>query len=321
MLSISNRLKCRIRAGGVFLLAVLALWSYEGIAASYAIKDDVVGEVTYYRTQTDDNLYALARHYDLGIVELFSANPGVDAWQPQTDTQLTIASMYVLPSGKREGIVINLAEMRLYFYHSDKTMLTFPVGIGREGWQTPTGQTRILRKRKHPVWTPPPSIRKESPHLPASFPPGPDNPLGDYALDLGLPGILIHGTNRPHGIGKRVSHGCMRLYPEDIEQLFALVEAGAPVTIIDAPYKLGWRGNMLFLEVSPTQQQADAIANYQLPGAKSQPEIYDLIQQAEKEGARIDWYAAEEAIIRQDGIPWVIGEKSLQENKNAASKN
>lgn len=276
-------------------------------AAEFAREDDVIGKVTHYRVHKGDTLYEIARYHDIGIVELLAANPGVDPWMPETGKELTITSMHVLPPAPREGIVINLSELRLFYYLEDGKVMSFPIGIGREGWQTPLGATKILRKRENPIWTPPPSIRKENPDLPETFPPGPDNPLGQYALDLGLPGILIHGTNRPYGVGKRSSHGCIRLYPEDIATLFTWVEKGTPVNIIDTPFKLGWKGDTLFLEITPTQQQADSIAEYGMPSAISMPEIYDIIWNFTE--ADIDWYAMEEAIGQYRGIPVAVGKR------------
>ncbi|MFO1242728.1 MAG: L,D-transpeptidase family protein [Rickettsiales bacterium] len=162
---------------------------------------DAIGTIERYKIEEKDNLYEVARRNDIGIVEILSANPNVDPWTPAPGTELTITGMHLLPPGERNGIVINLSELRL-FYYTESGIMTFPIGIGREGWPTPVAKTKIVRKREHPIWTPPPSIRAENPELSKSFLPGPDNPLGDYALDLGIPGVLIHGTNRPYGIGR-----------------------------------------------------------------------------------------------------------------------
>lgn len=278
-------------------------------AAFYTLYGDVIGFMQHYTVKEDDNLYAIARGHEIGIVELLAANPGTDVWEPEVGKKLTITNMHILPPGPREGIVINLSELRMFYYAPDNTVMSAPIGIGREGWRTPVGSTKILRKREHPTWTPPPSIREENPDLPASFPPGPDNPLGDYALDLGFYGILIHGTNRPYGIGKRSSHGCIRMYPEDIEVLFEQVEAGMPVTIIDTSYKLGWQGRTLYLEVTPTQEQSDVIAQYRQPVPDSIPEIYDAIRELAGEEVDIHWYEVDQAAGERTGIPVAIGER------------
>lgn len=276
-------------------------------AAAYTPQGDLIGEVSHYTVRKEDNLYEIARRFDIGIVEILAANPGVDPWQPKPGTKLTLTTQHILPP-VRTGIVLNLSELRMFYFRPDGSVMTFPIGIGREGWQTPTGVTSITRKRKDPVWIPPPSIREENPNLPDIIPAGPENPLGAYALNLGWPGYVIHGTNRPYGIGKRSSHGCIRLYPEDIETLFSAVKTGTPVTVIDTPYKVGWKGDTLYLEVTQTQEQADIIAAYGDPACHAMPEIYDAVREAAG-AAAVDWYAVEEVMVRQNGIPTAIGKR------------
>ncbi|MDE3060962.1 MAG: L,D-transpeptidase family protein [Pseudomonadota bacterium] len=273
-------------------------------AATFAPDGDVIGSITHYAVRKKDNLYGIARRFDLGIVEVLAANPGVDPWQPEEGTELTLPTTHILPP-VHEGIVLNLSELRLFYFAGNGTVMTFPIGIGREGWQTPIGSTTVVLKRKNPAWIPPDSIREENPNLPDIVPPGPDNPLGRYALNLDMPGIRIHGTNRPYGIGKRSSHGCIRLYPEDIERLFNAVDAGTPVTILDNPYKLGWRGNTLLLEVTPTQEQDDIIAEYRIPHPVSLPEIYDAIRQIAG-NVTIDWHTVDQTVAAHAGIPVII---------------
>lgn len=222
-------------------------------------RDDLVGQNRLHRAVEGDDLVELALAYRVGYVELLAANPGVDPWLPGVGTELLIPGEHVLPDAPRRGLVLNLAELRLYHFAAGGRIESMPIGIGSEGVETPLGETSIVNKRKDPTWWPPPSIRAEKPELPASVPPGPDNPLGAFALDLGLPLYRIHGTNRPYGVGRRVSHGCIRLYPEDIERLFAEVKVGTPVRIVDQPAKVGWRDGRLYLEVHPTQQQVDAL--------------------------------------------------------------
>ncbi|MCC7259671.1 MAG: L,D-transpeptidase family protein [Alphaproteobacteria bacterium] len=272
----------------------------------------MVGEIPPYRAGRDDNLYALSRRNDVGIVEMLSANPGIDPWMPRVGTAITIPTRFVLPPVPREGIVINLAELRLYYYPTDATVMTFPIGIGQEGWQTPTGATKIVKKRKDPEWRPPASIRAQKPELPEVVPAGPDNPMGAFALNLGWPSYAIHGTNRPYGIGRRSSHGCIRMYPEDIATLFAEVKEGTPVTVVDVPYKLGWYKDTLWLEVSPTQEQSDEIAQYMQPAHMSIPELYDAITAAtEGYDAKINWYIAETVATQRTGVPTGIAWRNI----------
>lgn len=292
------------------LLLLILTWlvlNQPAHAATYTPQGDLIGEVSHYTVRNEDNLYEIARRFDLGIVEILAANPGVDPWQPKPGTKLTLTMQHVLPP-VRTGIVLNLSELRMFYFRPDGSVMIFPIGIGREGWQTPTGVTSITRKRKDPAWIPPPSIRKENPALPEIVPAGPENPLGAYALNLGWPGYVIHGTNRPYGIGKRSSHGCIRLYPEDIETLFSAVETGTPVTVIDTPYKVGWKGDTLYLEVTQTQEQADIIAAYGDPACHAMPEIYDAVREAAGMAA-VDWYTVEQTMVQQNGIPTAIGKK------------
>ncbi|MFA6920728.1 MAG: L,D-transpeptidase family protein [Gallionella sp.] len=292
---------------GAFL-ATAMIFASPAMALTYEFSGDVIGKVTHYKVQPGDNLYRIARQFDIGIVELLASNPGIDPWTPEEGTRLTLPTRHVLPDAGREGIVINLSELRLFYFANDDVVMTFPIGIGKEGWPTPQGETTIAAKRENPAWIPPASILAENPGLPPIIPAGPDNPLGAYAMSLDWESFAIHGTNRPYGVGKRSSHGCIRLYPEDIAQLFMAVDVGTKVTVIDAPYKLGWQENKLWLEVTPNQQQADVIAKYGSVKADQLPGIYDAIGLA-AHGAPIEWDAIEQAIARHDGIPVVIAVK------------
>jgi len=218
---------------------------------------DIVGHLQVANTRYEDTLADIARRYDLGYEEIVAANPGVDPWLPGKDTPVVLPTEFILPSGAREGLVLNLASMRLYYYPKPEPgkpaeVITHPMGIGREGWQTPLGTAYITQKIANPAWTVPESVRKEHAEqgdpLPPIVPPGPDNPLGDYAMRLSIPSYLIHGTNKPFGVGLRVSHGCVRLYPEDIARLFPEVPLGTPVRIVNEPYLAGWRDGQLYLE-------------------------------------------------------------------------
>ncbi|MDE2343566.1 MAG: L,D-transpeptidase family protein [Betaproteobacteria bacterium] len=218
---------------------------------------DLVGRAQEVVAAPQDTLLDIARRYDLGFNEITAANPGLDPWLPGAGTRVVLPTQFILPEGPRRGIVVNLAAMRLFYFPApgageSPEVVTFPIGIGRMGWNTPLVTTRIASKVADPVWHVPPSIReeheKEGDALPESVPAGPDNPLGDFALMLDLPGYLIHGTNKPYGVGRRVSHGCIRLYPEDIADLFRQVSTGLPVRFVDQPDVAGWLDGRLYLQ-------------------------------------------------------------------------
>ena len=222
--------------------------------------DSVVGQFQHAVLSASDTFVDIARLYNVGFNELVAANPNVDPWLPGDGTQLVIPSQYVLPNVPWKGIVVNIAEMRLYYFPPAEDsqiplVYTFPIGIGRENWETPLGHFKVVEKMENPIWTAPQSVldeaRREGREIAAVVPPGPDNPLGEHALMLDAPGYLIHGTNKPLTIGRRVSHGCLRMYPEDVEQLIHRVPRGVPVTIIDAPTKVGRKDNVLYVEIHP----------------------------------------------------------------------
>ena len=292
-----------------FLWSAGVIWWSQAFSASYVVEkdSDIVGEVRYHKVGDEDSLYSLAEKYNLGILELMAANPGVDPWVPPKNSVVKIPSIYILPRDMRKGIVINLSELRLFYFKDKNTVITFPVGIGREGWQTPVGKTKIALKRKNPVWIPTKSILEENPNLPKIVPAGPDNPLGKYALNLGWPSFAIHGTNKPYGIGQRSSHGCIRMYPSDIEELFKAVKTGTKVTITDDSYKLGWRDGVLYLESTPTQEQLDAIADRKTPETIIPSEIYTQIEEMVGDDENIDWNLVDNAIIMRSGSPVAIG--------------
>lgn len=220
----------------------------------------VVGSLQIVHIEDGHTFSDLAREYGLGYDELVSANPGIDPWIPAAGTPVLLPTQYVLPAVPREGIVLNIAAKRLFYFPETaeglpQQVMTYPIGIGRVGWETPVGSTKVIAKAEDPTWWVPASVRKEHAEagdpLPAIVPPGPDNPLGRHVLKLGLPGYLIHGTNQPYGVGMRVSHGCVRLYPENIEVLYSLVDNGVPVTIVNQPYLIGQQHGQLFFEGHP----------------------------------------------------------------------
>jgi len=218
---------------------------------------DVIGDVQVTVAVHKDTLHDIARRYDLGYEEIVAANPGVDPWLPGEGTQVVLPTQFVLPSGIRQGLVLNLASMRLFFFPEPgdgetPVVNTHPIGIGREGWQTPEGESHITQKIEQPAWTVPESVLREYAEkgepLDPIVAPGPDNPLGSHAMRLSLPAYLIHGTNKSYGVGMRVSHGCVRLYPEDIARLFPEVALQTKVHIINEPYAVGWRNGQLYLD-------------------------------------------------------------------------
>ena len=217
----------------------------------------VVGEPQVVFATDQDTLSDLARAYGLGYDEIIAANPDVDPWLPGEGTAIVLPTQYVLPAVERRGVILNIATKRLFYFPEvadgeEPYVLTYPIGIGRVGWETPLGQTMVVSKARDPSWWVPASVRREHAEagnpLPNVVPPGPDNPLGHRVLKLDMPGYLIHGTNQPYGVGMRVSHGCVRLYPENIELLYELVGIGEAVTIINEPYQFGTRDGMLFFE-------------------------------------------------------------------------
>ncbi|MCY4282938.1 MAG: L,D-transpeptidase family protein [Gammaproteobacteria bacterium] len=290
-----------------FLLAVLPLRA----TISFTLEqptDTLVGATRTVIARHEDTLPGIARANGLGFQEIKLANPDVDTWLPGQGTEIVLPTWYVLPEPPHIGLVLNIPEMRLYYFPAPETgqVITHPIGIGRQGWTTPYINTRIIEKKNRPYWHPPESIRREHAEqgepLPKRVPPGPDNPLGEYALRLGLPEYLIHGTNKPYGIGMRVSHGCIRLYPENIESLYQQVALGAPVRIINQPYKVGRRGDKLYLEAHPYLEEDAAQFQGSLTGV-----VKSLIKITGENGYEIDWKLAQSVIDKRDGIPVEIG--------------
>ena len=264
-----------------------------------------VGAVDTATIKDGDTMLDLTRHYDDGFVDFMSANPGVDPWQPGAGKTITIPSQFILPDAPRTGIVVNLAERRIYYYPpGGKTVETYPAGVGVEADATPLGVTRVIRKEDGPVWTPPPSIRAERPDLPISIGPGPDDPLGAYALRLGWNNYLILGTNKPDSVGRNVSHGCLHIYPEDIAALFKEVPVGTQVRVVSQPVQAAWIDNRLYIEVHPTKDQADEI-DYNKPMTPAVPAtLMQTVSAAAGDRADlIDWDAVKAAGLAASGIP------------------
>jgi L,D-transpeptidase ErfK/SrfK len=264
-------------------------------------------------THFEDTLYEIARRFSLGSEEVVRVNPGLDPWLPGAGRNIVIPGQRVLPPGPREGIVVNLPEHRLYYYPpvvkgQPVRVYTYPISVGKMDWRTPLGKTRIADKREHPSWTPPESVRLEhiangEPPLPAVVPPGPDNPLGAHAMRLGLKGsYLIHGTNNPIAVGMAVTHGCIRMYPEDIAELFPMVAVGTPVYLINEPVKIAWVDGQLLLEVHPP---VDA------QGQTREPDLTvfeGLLEKALGDATvAIHWDLARAELGRAQGMPAVVG--------------
>ncbi len=265
--------------------------------------DDVVGQTFTLTTRWEETFSDIARIYDIGYRQMVAANPNVDAWLPGEGTEVVIPQQYILPSGPREGIVINLAELRLYYYPKDRpVVVTYPIGIGREGWSTPTGKTVVVGKKEGPSWTVPASILKEHEEdgepLPPVIPPGPNNPLGSHAIYLGMSGYLLHGTNKPYGVGMRVSHGCIRLYPENIAQFFKMVDKGVAVRIINEPYKAGWLKGELYVQVHPP------LVEYVEEKGNNYTELVNaVINRLGDDTRKPDWSLLHEYAENKTGIP------------------
>ncbi|MFI4956673.1 MAG: L,D-transpeptidase family protein [Gammaproteobacteria bacterium] len=278
-------------------------------AITYDITPDtkMVGEVFTARVEYNDSFNDLSRRYDIGYYELVDANPHIDPWSPREGASILIPSQFILPPGPHQGIVVNLAELRLYYFSPDgKSVTTFPIGIGSEVWPTPTTTGSVLQKKEHPAWYVPDSIMKEHEErgdsLPRVVPPGPENPLGDYALKLSIPGYLIHGTNMPGGIGRRITHGCMRMFPEDIKTLFGLVSVGTPVRIIHVPMKEAWVDNTLYVELHP------ALPEYEAPNVDLVGELMNAMYHEGPGGNfQVDWSKIRAMAKSANGVPTAVG--------------
>lgn len=273
--------------------------------------DSVIGRIRTVFPEPEDTLLDVARRNGLGYGEIKLVNPVLDTWKPESGEEILLPTEFVLPAAPRTGIVLNIPEMRLYFFRKptapgEREVMTFPIGIGREGWSTPYVRTKVAQKQEKPSWYPPESIRREHAEkgdpLPKRVGPGPDNPLGEYAMRLGLPQYLIHGTNRPWGVGMRVSHGCIRLYPEDIEQLFRLVTLGTPVEIVNQPYKVGQRNGRMFLEAHPSLDEDAEHFNDDLTSV-----VKLIVQMTEDRSYDVDWDLAKQVIQQARGVPIEIG--------------
>jgi len=310
-----NRLSALVTRLPIF--AVLVFVSARAFGSVYALPPDgssVVGQDQSIKSAEEDTLPDLAHRYSLGYYEIIRANPGVDVWIPGADNAIVLPGRRILPPGPREGLVLNLPEHRLYYYpkprpHEAAVVITYPVSIGKMDWRTPLGETRVIAKIRHPSWYPPVSIRKEhaanGDPIPRVVGPGPDNPLGDFALRLaaGKGEYMIHGTNNPTAVGMSVTHGCIRMYPEDVAAIFALVPIGTKVRLINEPVKVAWVNGELLLEAHPPvdeEGQTVEKVDLQLLSQRLDQALGDNV-------AAIHWDLARATLKAATGIPTLVG--------------
>jgi L,D-transpeptidase ErfK/SrfK len=294
----------------ILVLMLISGWCHADIFELGA-GSTVVGEIRRTYSRLEQTLPDIARNNSLGYYEIKRANPAVDTWTPGDRQEIVLPKQFVLPVAPHRGIIINIPEMRLYYFPQagngdTRKVITYPIGIGREGRQTPYVITKIIQKTEKPTWYPPESIRVEhaaqGDPLPKMVPPGPDNPLGDFAMRLGLPSYLIHGTNKPYGVGMRVSSGCIRLYPEHIQALFQQVTLGTPVRIVNQPYKIGLQDDIIYLEAKPFLEEDAHLFDGNLTSV-----VKMLVSISNERKYDVNWDLAKQIIDEQAGIPVEIG--------------
>lgn len=294
----------------IFTALVFLLITSTTLAAMFPLPragNDIIGQVQTAIAQSGDNFATIAERYNVTFAGLMEANPNINPQKPAPGTVLIIPSAYVLPNAPRKGIIINLAELRLYYFpKGQKIVYTYPVGIGIEGWNIQPGQFKIVEKQKDPTWYIPPAVHEELKEkgfdLPNSIPPGPDNPLGKYMMRLSQWTYLIHGCVDPSTIGRRSSSGCFRMYPENIEQLFAMVPVGTPVRVIDDPYKIGWQNGQLFMEAHLPLQEQQMVSNGDMS-----PVVNAINEVIGNKSANIQWDRAFALAKQSTGVPEQIG--------------
>jgi L,D-transpeptidase ErfK/SrfK len=279
--------------------------------------EDVIGRLGYIRLEKGDTLPDIARHFSLGLNGVIATNPGVDVWVPEPGKRIMLPLSFILPDAPRKGIVINLAAMRLFQFQGNReplTVLTYPVGVGTEERPSPQGLMRVDRKVSRPTWHVPVSIandhRKKGDILPAKVPPGPDNPLGEYALYLSAQSYLIHGTNKPASIGLRATNGCIRLYPEDIKRLYENTPVKTAVSMVNQPYLVGQSNGVVYLEVHGSMEDVDA---------DELDKIYKKLRAIEKgSGRTLDWSNVKKVLAEARGIPVPVFETRPGSGKGVA---
>jgi L,D-transpeptidase ErfK/SrfK len=303
------------RRPAIPLRALLALVALAATACAvsrprYLLEDpprssDLVGRIAFHQTRAEDTLIDLAPALGVGYVELLAANPGIDPWLPPAGVRLLLPAARLLPSPPREGILVNLGDLRLYHFEANGRVHSYPIGIAKDGYATPQGVTSVKAKKEKPPWIPGPSARRDDPNLPARIEPGPENPLGEHALYLAWPTYLIHGTNEPRGVGRHSSRGCIRLYPDDMKDLYASVEPGTAVRVVNEPVKLGWIAGELYLEVNPDADQSLELDETGKPIVAAAPA--GLREQVTKAAGaqveRVDWALVERIGQGRKGVP------------------
>lgn len=273
---------------------------------------DLIGRLAFREALAEDTFVDLAPALGVGYVELVAANQALDPWVPTPGARIVIPDVHLLPSGAREGIVVNTGDLRLYYFARGEAPRSYPIGIAKEGYATPVGATKVTRKKEKPTWYPGPTARRDDPTLKAAVPPGPDNRLGLFALYLGWPSYLIHGTNDPRGVGRHSSRGCIRLYPAHIEELFALAPVGTKVRVVHEPVKLGWVAGELFLEVHPDKERALALDETGKLVREPARDLRALVTKAAGgHAARIDWERVARASLVSAGVPVRITQPAL----------
>ncbi len=289
-----------------FLLLILIFFNYSVKA------NDIIGSEKTYYSKKSETLIDISRDHNLSFPEVMSSNPHIhDPWLIKENEKITLPNEHIIPFAPKEGLIINLADLRAYYIDKKNNQIhTFPIGIGREGWETPLGLAKVRGKTINPTWTVPKSILEEDPTLPKRIGPGPDNPLGKHAIYLSMPSpgsYLLHGTNKAWGVGMRVSHGCIRLFPEGIKKLFSLVKKGTKVNIVNQPVKAGWKHGVLYIEVHVMHEYGRE-SNKPLPPKTSLlPDASAIVRAvAGSDVYRVDWGLVIKAVLEAKGQPVAI---------------
>ena len=270
--------------------------------------EDVIGKINFYTIKENETLIDISRRNNLAFPEVLLSNSKLtDPWVLSAGDTILLPSRHILPEGKREGLIVNKGDLRAYFFQDDNNIFSFPIGIGRADWDTPIGVAKVVGKKKNPYWTVPKSILEEEPHWPKVVKPGPENPLGSRAIYLSLPGYLLHGTNKPWGVGMRVSHGCIRLFPEGVEKLYEIIKEGDGVQIIDQKVKAGWQGGVLYLEVHTMHDYGLEEEEERKPNIRLLPEAAKILQlKAGSNIAKIDWKIVTDIVRKASGKPEAV---------------
>ena len=287
-----------------FIFSLIFIFQYNVKAKEI---EDIIGHISFYKIKNDQDLIEISRSNNLAFPEVMQANKTIiDPWVLESDKNILLPSRHILPDTSREGIIVNKGDLRIYYY-SEKKIYSYPIGIGRQDWETPVGSAIVTGKKINPYWTVPKSILLEEPHWPKVVKPGPDNPLGTRAIYLSMAGYLLHGTNKPWGVGMKVSHGCIRLYPEDIEELYEIVKMGTKVTIVDQKVKAGWQGGVLYLEVHSMHRYGLEDGEEIKPNMRHLPAAANILQK--KAGihiAKLDWSKVTKIVKTASGKPEAV---------------